>query len=107
VPNGVDKNLQRLNMTCAAYRGRYGDWPSQARLHPLILHDLANLLDEENFSRLATLMELRTRDRMGLSVGGRGVVDVDEAQAAPLDEELLALTQSWLAVEYRRDRNNL
>jgi hypothetical protein len=76
MPNGADKNLRRVLIACSAFRERYGEWPSQARMHPLMLWDLAQVLDGDEFVKLATHLQLRTKDRMGLTVGGaRGVVD--------------------------------
>ena len=65
MPNGADKNLRRLLMACTVYQQKYGEWPSQARMSPVILHDLARLLDQENFERLAAHLQMRTKDRMG------------------------------------------
>jgi hypothetical protein len=100
MPNGVDKNLYRLRSACASYRAKYHEWPSQARLQPLLLWDIAQVLDAENFDRLAAHLELRTRDAPGLSVGGRGVV---EYGGDDVDGELLDLAEKWLGVEVRRD----
>jgi hypothetical protein len=100
MPNGVEKNFSRLLMACAIYRQKYNEWPSQARLHPVILHDLAQLFDSQNFERLAAHLDLRTRDRMGLSVGGRGVVEYGERDADPA---LVEFAEKWLCVELRRD----
>ena len=65
MPNGIDKNLHRLLMACALYRQRYDEWLAQARLHPLILHDLANVLDADQFAKLAAHVQIRTRDSNG------------------------------------------
>ena len=70
MPNGHDKNLRRLLMACAVYRRRYRQWPTHARLSAGVLGDLARLLDEESFERLALHMELRTTTGHPLSVGG-------------------------------------
>lgn len=69
-------------------------------MQPAILHDLAQLFDAQNFERLAAHLELRTRDRVGLSVGGRGVVEYGERDADPA---LVDLAGKWLGVELRRD----
>src|SRR6478609_7474570 len=103
MPNGVDKNFRRLLMACAVYRQKYGEWPVQARMNAGLLQDLAHLFDGENFARLANYLELRTRDKVGLSVGGRGVVEYADVDHARLDQEILELAERWLAVEVRRD----
>lgn len=90
-------------MACAVYRKKFGKWPSQARMHPGFLQDLAHLFDAENFARLATHLQLRTRDQVGLSVGGDGVVDYEDVDHERLDQEKLELAEKWLGVEIRRD----
>jgi hypothetical protein len=103
MPNGADKNLVRLRITCSTYRARFGEWPSQARMHPLMLWDLAQVLDHDEFVKLATHLQLRTKDRMELTVGGApGVVDYEEASAR-IDDETLRLTERWLDVHARDD----
>jgi hypothetical protein len=101
VPNGVDKNFRRLLMACAAHRQKHGEWPTQARRHPALVQDLANLFDAESFARVAAHLELRTRDQFGLSVGGRGVVEYAEVDHDRLDHELLGLAETWLGVTPR------
>ena len=101
MPNGVDKNLYRLKAACAVYRGKYGEWPSQARFAPGILQDLAGILDIENFERLAAHLELRTADHNDITVGGRGVVKYSDNDEP--DPALLSLTERWLGLQVRRD----
>jgi hypothetical protein len=103
VPNGVDKNFRRLLMACAAYRQEHGEWPAQARLHPALMQDLARLFDGDDFARLAARLELRTRERVGLSVGGRGVVEYGEVDHDRFDDELLVRAETWLGVTPRRE----
>lgn len=103
MPNGVDKNYRRLLMACAQYRSQYREWPSQVRMHPAMLHDLANLFDQENFERLAAHLEVRTRDRMAISVGGRGVFEYGRDGEPELDLSMLALAETWLGLEVRPD----
>src|SRR5262245_55936058 len=103
MPNGVDKNFRRLVMACALYRQRYGEWPSQVRLDARLLHNLASLFDDDNFARLAAHLELRTPDKTGISVGGRGVVEYGDADLGQLDGEIVKLTEHWFGVELRPD----
>jgi hypothetical protein len=103
MPNGVDKSFRRLLVACAAYRQKFNEWPSQARLHPMILQDLAHLFDGEDFERLATHLHVRTRDTMGISVGGRGVVDYADVELDSLDNETVELAEKWLGGGVRPD----
>ena len=103
MPNGVDKNYQRLLMACAVYRQRYQEWPSQARMHPVLLWDLAQLFAMDEFAKLANHLQLRTKDKMGLSVGGRAVVDYSDVDHGRLDHETLRLAEQWLGVHIRDD----
>jgi hypothetical protein len=103
MPNGVDKNFRRLLMACAVYHQTYGEWPTQARLHAFILRDLALLFDPENFERLAQRMELRTRPTVGISVGGRGVVDYADLGHARSGGTNVRDAERWLGIEIRKD----
>jgi hypothetical protein len=101
MPNGSSKNISRLLMTCASYRARFGEWPTQARFVPIILHDLANVLDTQSFERLAAHLELRTQTQGSISVGGKGVVKYEEREPDP---QLVELAHKWLPLEPRRSR---
>jgi hypothetical protein len=103
MPNGVDKNFRRLLMACAVYHQEYGAWPTQARLHAFILRDLAGIFDAENFERLAEHTELRTRPTIGISVGGRGVVDYATVEHGRIDGRTLTEAERWLGVTIRPD----
>lgn len=102
MPNGVDKNLRRLIAACAAYKRRYREWPTHARFDPVILHNLAEILTSEDFTRLAALLELRTSQKEQLSVGGRQGV-VRYTGEAEWDAELFDEAERWLGVQARRD----
>jgi hypothetical protein len=98
--------LERL-MACAVPRQRFDEWPSQARMHAGILHNMAGILDEQEFEKLANHLQLRTRDTVGLSVGGRGVVEYSDVDHERLDENTLRLAEQWLDVEIRRDIDHI
>ena len=106
MPNGVDKNLVRLAVASAVYRQRFREWPTEARLEPIILWDLAQILDVPNFETLATRLRLRTSERSSISVGGsHGYVryeDIDLAHSIPGVEQ----AKRWLGVEVRRDADH-
>lgn len=103
MPNGVDKNLVRLSVACAVYRRRYREWPSEARLAPDALWDIAQILDMANFISLAARLRLRTSEAARISVGGsHGHVNYDKIShqdAGPLTDH----ARRWLGVEVRRD----
>jgi hypothetical protein len=104
MPNGANKNLVRIQLACAAYRERYGEWPSECRLHPIGLQDVAHVLDAENFKRLVAHLRLRTKDRMDVSVGGaRGVIEYSKLDAGSIDEQVVKLAREWLGVNVRAD----
>jgi hypothetical protein len=98
----VDKNLVRLAVACAVYRRRFREWP-EARLAPMILWDVAQILDSENFNSLAARLRLRTSEQAQISVGdSHGHVkydEVDHAEAEPLIDQ----ARAWLGFEVRRD----
>jgi hypothetical protein len=103
MPNGADKNLIRLSIACAVYRQRFREWPSEARLAPVVLWDIAQLLDGENFISLAARLRLRTSEHAQISVGGsHGHVNYEEiehSEAAPYRDQ----AWRWLGIEVRRD----
>jgi len=103
VPNGVDKNLVRLAVASAAYRRRFGEWPSEAQLDPIVLQDLAYILGTETFEALAARLTLKTSASTLVSVGGRhGYVryeDLAEDDAGDYDDE----AHQWLGANVRSD----
>ena len=101
MPSDAADNLRRLLITCASYRRRYDEWPSEARLHPVVLWDIASLLDHDEFAELATRLELRTQHGMGISVAGHGEVSSEDIEY-PVDDDALRLTEKWLDVEVRQ-----
>jgi hypothetical protein len=57
MPNGCDKNWVRLCAAIDGFRSRYGRWPSQVRLRPIILEDLRdNVFTQEGFEQVAVLV---------------------------------------------------
>jgi hypothetical protein len=44
--SGSVASFPRVLTACAAYRGRFGRWPTEMRVHPLDLRDLARLSSE-------------------------------------------------------------
>lgn len=99
IPNGDDKNYQRLVMACAVYRQRFGEWPTQARLGPGYLHSIAHILDERQFARLALHLELRTMDGDEISVGGKGVQRYGDVDHDRLDDEMVDKAHEWLGLQ--------
>jgi hypothetical protein len=61
----------RHSVACAVYRRRFKEWPSEARLAPLILWDIGQLLDAANFVSLAARLRLKTSENAQISVGRR------------------------------------
>lgn len=103
VPNGVDKNLIRLAIACAAFRARYGEWPQEARLAPVAIWDFGNLLDSENFERLCERLRIRSTNHAHLAVGNakHHVVYGDSGPHPSPDQIDEAL--AWLDVRIRPD----
>jgi len=40
MPNGIDKNLNRLVIACPAFRADHGAWPTEARVAPVVMWEL-------------------------------------------------------------------
>jgi hypothetical protein len=101
VPNGINKNIVRLAMTAAVYRARFHIWPTHARFAPIILWDLAQILDLENFEKLARLMELRTQPH-GISVGGApGVQRYEDVDHGRIPDGAREEAWRWLGLSTR------
>lgn len=98
MPNGFDKNLVRLRIACAAYRRRFGSWPSVARIGAMEFRNIAHLLDSRDFELLASRLMVCSRATGGMSVEGtEGIVQYgshDEVDPSDVDE-----ARRWLGVE--------
>src|SRR4051794_28463184 len=92
--DSIHDPLRELLALCATYRDRYGEWPTQVRLDAGRLRYLCGRLDEGGVVQLAAHVRLGTRDSAGLSAGGRGVVQADEADPS---EASLELARLWLS----------
>lgn len=105
MPNGASKNLVRLSITAAAYHKRYGEWPAELRAEPIIIWDLAQILDLDQFQLLATRLRLFTSaETTRFSVGGsQGVVWYDEVDHDSVTPDDVAAARRWLGVEMRLD----
>jgi hypothetical protein len=103
MPNGASKNLVRLSICAAAYRRRFGEWPAEFRADPNVIWDLAQILDADHFTLLATRLRIRTSaETTRFSVGGSlGVVWYDEVDHGTLAEGATDAARAWLGVEMR------
>ncbi len=103
MPNGVTKNLVRLEMACAMYHQRFGSWPSEARMAPVMLWDIAHLVELESFESIASHLALHTRPDLGLTVSGlEGAVEYGQEEFTGGYEETQRAAQ-WLGAEVRSD----
>jgi hypothetical protein len=88
MPNGENANLCRLVTCIAAYRSRYGAWPTHVRFTPPFLANIAYVLGPQSLGHLAELMEVRSELgnwEHGISAGGKyGVVRYDQLGTQPL-----------------------
>lgn len=105
MPNGASKNLVRLSVASAAYRKRYDEWPAEVRIPPIIVWDLAQILDSDQFGLLATRLRMRTSsDITRFSVGGsRGVIWYDDLEHSDLESHEVEAARRWVGVEMRVD----
>lgn len=111
MPNGVDKNLVRLAIACAAFRLHHGTWPTEARVAPIVLWDFGQLLDPENFERLCKKLRLRTTQRAQIVVGNASAhLDydkIDQAGVGPVDPRLTTEAYEWFGVRVRPELEHL
>jgi hypothetical protein len=107
MPNGVDKNLNRLAIACAAFRARHGKWPTEARVAPIVLWDYGQLLDPENFELLCRRIRLRSTTRAHLAVGNRSAHLVYDQLADHPDPDLTHQAWRWLGVRVRPELAHL
>lgn len=107
MPNGVDKNLVRLAIACASFRQRYGDWPTEARVAPIVLWDYGQLLDPESFQRLCQRLRLRTTKHAHLAVGNSHAHLVYDTLDHAADPSLVDEAWDWLGVRIRPELRHL
>ncbi len=95
----------RLSVASAAYRKRYDEWPAEVRIPPIIVWDLAQILDADQFELLATRLRMRTSSEITrFSVGGsRGVIWYDDVDHSDLESHEVETARRWLGVEMRVD----
>jgi hypothetical protein len=105
MPNGASKNLVRLCCAAAVYRAKFNEWPGEARMPPLVVWDLAQVLDGDNFEQLATRLRLFTSaETTRVSVGGSaGIVWYDEVDFDRVQSEQQETATRWLGLEMRVD----
>jgi len=90
-------------ITVAAYHARFKDWPTEVRLAPWALREVAHLLDAENFELLASRVRLGTTLRTSFAAGSkRGRVVYESVGTSPALKDLEA-AESWLGVSVRRE----
>ena len=65
----VSGPFPRVLAACAAYRNRYNEWPTDARIHPVQLHEFAQM-PEERWIQFAHRLNLHA----DWSVGGGPLV---------------------------------
>lgn len=57
--NGHDKNRIRLRLTLEGFRSRFGHWPAQVRIPPVVLADIRDsILTSESFDRVAAAITI-------------------------------------------------
>lgn len=90
------RNVGRLQFVCAAHNLRFGEWPTYARMEPIILWDLMISIGEEQFCTLAGRLKLSTRKKWGLGVGSRrGFTDYEDSSQAGASADM---AEAWLGV---------
>jgi hypothetical protein len=89
----IDDPFAELVALCAAYRDRYGEWPTQVRLDAHRLRKLCYRLNETSVINLTAHVRLGSRDSVGLSAGGRGVVQAGDIAPSQASVELARV---WL-----------
>lgn len=107
MPNGVDKNLVRLAIACASYRQLHGDWPTEARVAPIVLWDFGQLLDPENFERLCTRLRFRTTTNAHIAVGTSKAHVVYGTTSHGGDSRVFDEAWAWLGVRVRPEFEHL
>jgi hypothetical protein len=103
MPNGHDRTFVLLTLVCAAYRRRFGAWPTSAHLEPYLHYSLVLLFDADTFAALAHRIKLATHaeEQHAFFVAGeQGIVRSRDVSSEELwtggyfDE-----ARAWLGVE--------
>jgi hypothetical protein len=107
MPNGVDKNLVRLAIACASFRERHGEWPTEARLAPIVLWDYGQLLDADNFELLCSRLHIRVTRHAHIAVGTANAHIVYETMEHSAEPRLVEEAWAWLSVRIRPELEHL
>jgi hypothetical protein len=104
LPNGHDKNFDRLLMALRGFRSRHGRWPTRVRILPICLRDLReNLLTPEDFARVEAKVQL-IEDENGefLAEDDTGATFHYGREEQPQDVSI-SEAQVWLGVSPKSD----
>lgn len=95
--------LHRTTVTIDAYKQRHGSWPDQLRLGSESIGFILDVAGVPGIEALAEKMDLRVIPGRSISVGGRSVIDYEEALQLDKDptEDTNAEVYRWLGVERR------
>jgi hypothetical protein len=99
MPNGIERHLFKVEHVLGAFRARYGVWPTQIRLHPIVFHTLKDrLLTERGFAKLAEKLEIIVREDGGIIATDDRGREVD-IRTAGLDLKTAESARQWLGLE--------
>jgi len=71
--------VDEIRTVSAAYRDRYQEWPREVRIDGTRLRSLAAACTDDGLRMLIAHVRVGSRDGVGVSAGGRGVVELDVA----------------------------
>jgi hypothetical protein len=98
MPNGAEGNVFRLAYACALFKKRHGAWPTEARVEPRVLWDYGQVLDEENFGRLCSLLRLRSTKHGMIAVGTPKAHLVYDGMQHNLEQQEIDEAWNWLGL---------
>jgi len=58
MPNGESKNWIRFCAAIEGFRGRYGCWPSSIKVPVFFIDELQNVLSENDFMKISSMITL-------------------------------------------------
>lgn len=95
--------FHRTTSTITAYKQRHGSWPVQLRLGSESIAFIVDQKGEPGIRALAEKMDLRVVPGRSISVGGRSVIDYEQALQLKMDpaQDTNAEVYRWLGIERR------
>src|SRR4051812_764190 len=102
MPNGRSKNLVRLSMLAGAYHAKHRAWPDELHAAAIIVWDLAQILDGDQFALLSSRLRIVASPDEAFAISGcGGSLRYSELGAGEQPPDEVDRGREWLGVKMR------